>query len=180
MVRTASTTHATKPSTRTWTPRTEGPGVLIFGSGRNMVVKSHVAHLFKIFKQVLVWMTCLARFIREERTCQTPSASRTLLLESLGSKWCIMVYPWLNWRLVCLAMPSCRLAYAQVMPYWEETIAPMLKQGKTVFVAAHGNSIRAIVKMRLGSGIVVKWLRFKPAGVYSIWLKDSWCNGALT
>lgn len=44
----------------------------------------------------------------------------------------------------------------EVMPYWEETIAPMLKQGKTVFVAAHGNSIRAIVKMRLGSGIVVK------------------------
>ncbi|CAJ1399835.1 unnamed protein product [Effrenium voratum] len=36
---------------------------------------------------------------------------------------------------------------ARVMPYWEETIAPMLKQGKTVFVAAHGNSIRAIVKM---------------------------------
>ena len=44
---------------------------------------------------------------------------------------------------------------SEVMPYWEETIAPMLKQGKTVFVAAHGNSIRAIVKMRLGSGIVV-------------------------
>lgn len=113
MVRTASTTHATKPSTRTWTPRTEGPGVLIFGSGRNMVVKSHVAHLFKIFKQVLVWMTCLARFIREERTCQTPSASRTLLLESLGSKWCIMVYPWLTRRLVCLAMPSCCLSHVR-------------------------------------------------------------------
>ena len=77
-----------------------------------------------------------------------------------------------------VGMPS--YAHAEVMPYWEETIAPMLKQGKTVFVAAHGNSIRAIVKMRLGSGIVVKWLRFKPAGVYSIWLNDSWCNGALT
>jgi len=35
---------------------------------------------------------------------------------------------------------------ARVMPYWEETIAPDLKAGKTVFVAAHGNSIRAIVK----------------------------------
>merc|ERR1712203_1027204 len=32
------------------------------------------------------------------------------------------------------------------MPYWEETIVPQLKAGKTVFVAAHGNSIRAIVK----------------------------------
>jgi len=36
---------------------------------------------------------------------------------------------------------------ARVMPYWEQTIAPALKEGKTVFVAAHGNSIRAIVKM---------------------------------
>merc|ERR1711937_505926 len=32
------------------------------------------------------------------------------------------------------------------MPYWEKEIQPQLKAGKTVFVAAHGNSIRAIVK----------------------------------
>jgi len=36
---------------------------------------------------------------------------------------------------------------ARVMPYWESTITPDLKAGKTVFVAAHGNSIRAILKM---------------------------------
>jgi len=36
---------------------------------------------------------------------------------------------------------------ARVMPYWESEIVPQLKAGKTVFVAAHGNSIRAIVKM---------------------------------
>merc|ERR1712146_42069 len=35
---------------------------------------------------------------------------------------------------------------ARVMPYWEESIVPELKAGKTVFIAAHGNSIRAIVK----------------------------------
>jgi len=35
---------------------------------------------------------------------------------------------------------------ARVMPFWEAEIAPALKAGKTVFVAAHGNSIRAIVK----------------------------------
>jgi len=35
---------------------------------------------------------------------------------------------------------------ARVMPFWESEIAPQLKAGKTVFVAAHGNSIRAIVK----------------------------------
>jgi len=35
---------------------------------------------------------------------------------------------------------------ARVMPYWEKDIIPDLNAGKTVFVAAHGNSIRAIVK----------------------------------
>lgn len=35
---------------------------------------------------------------------------------------------------------------ARVMPYWESAIVPELKAGKTVLVAAHGNSIRAIVK----------------------------------
>jgi 2,3-bisphosphoglycerate-dependent phosphoglycerate mutase len=35
---------------------------------------------------------------------------------------------------------------ARVEPYWKENIQPELKAGKTVFVAAHGNSIRAIVK----------------------------------
>eukprot|EP00928_Gymnodinium_smaydae_P067362 TRINITY_DN5032_c0_g2_i1.p1 TRINITY_DN5032_c0_g2~~TRINITY_DN5032_c0_g2_i1.p1 ORF type:complete len:862 (+),score=181.07 TRINITY_DN5032_c0_g2_i1:242-2587(+) len=35
----------------------------------------------------------------------------------------------------------------RVMPYWEQSIKPALKAGKTVFVAAHGNSIRAILKM---------------------------------
>lgn len=39
---------------------------------------------------------------------------------------------------------------ARVMPFWEETIAPALKSGKTVFVAAHGNSIRAILKFLEG------------------------------
>mmetsp|Transcript_85017 Transcript_85017/g.253442 ORF Transcript_85017/g.253442 Transcript_85017/m.253442 type:complete len:157 (+) Transcript_85017:3-473(+) len=34
----------------------------------------------------------------------------------------------------------------RVMPFWEAEIAPALKAGKTVFVAAHGNSIRAILK----------------------------------
>jgi len=32
------------------------------------------------------------------------------------------------------------------MPYWESGIVPDLKDGKTVLVAAHGNSIRALVK----------------------------------
>ena len=34
----------------------------------------------------------------------------------------------------------------RLMPYWDEEIVPDLKTGKTVMVAAHGNSLRAIVK----------------------------------
>jgi 2,3-bisphosphoglycerate-dependent phosphoglycerate mutase len=34
----------------------------------------------------------------------------------------------------------------RVLPYWESDIAPHLKAGETVLIAAHGNSLRAIVK----------------------------------
>lgn len=32
------------------------------------------------------------------------------------------------------------------LPYWHETIAPAIKGGKKVVIAAHGNSLRALVK----------------------------------
>ena len=32
------------------------------------------------------------------------------------------------------------------MPYWSETIAPTIREGKKVLIAAHGNSLRALVK----------------------------------
>ena len=32
------------------------------------------------------------------------------------------------------------------LPYWHETIAPTIKSGKRVIIAAHGNSLRALVK----------------------------------
>jgi len=35
----------------------------------------------------------------------------------------------------------------RVQPYWEAEIAPCLQRGETVLVAAHGNSLRAIVKL---------------------------------
>ena len=35
---------------------------------------------------------------------------------------------------------------ARVLPFWHETIAPSIKSGQKVLVAAHGNSIRAMVK----------------------------------
>lgn len=36
--------------------------------------------------------------------------------------------------------------YNRVMPYWNEKIVPELKQGKKLIIAAHGNSLRALVK----------------------------------
>jgi len=35
---------------------------------------------------------------------------------------------------------------ARFLPYWHETIAPDIKSGKKVIIAAHGNSLRALVK----------------------------------
>ena len=35
---------------------------------------------------------------------------------------------------------------ARVMPYWNEVLAPAIQAGQRVMVAAHGNSIRALVK----------------------------------
>ncbi len=35
---------------------------------------------------------------------------------------------------------------ARFLPYWHETIAPAVKAGQRVLIAAHGNSLRALVK----------------------------------
>jgi len=35
---------------------------------------------------------------------------------------------------------------ARVMPFWNDTMAPAIRSGQRVLVAAHGNSIRALVK----------------------------------
>jgi 2,3-bisphosphoglycerate-dependent phosphoglycerate mutase len=35
---------------------------------------------------------------------------------------------------------------ARFLPYWHERIAPTVKKGKNVIIAAHGNSLRALVK----------------------------------
>lgn len=34
----------------------------------------------------------------------------------------------------------------RVVPYWEQTIVPEIKNGRKVLIAAHGNSLRALVK----------------------------------
>jgi 2,3-bisphosphoglycerate-dependent phosphoglycerate mutase len=35
---------------------------------------------------------------------------------------------------------------ARVMPFWNDSIAPAIRRGRRVLVAAHGNSLRALVK----------------------------------
>jgi 2,3-bisphosphoglycerate-dependent phosphoglycerate mutase len=41
---------------------------------------------------------------------------------------------------------SLKLTVDRFLPYWHETIAPTIKSGKRVIIAAHGNSLRALVK----------------------------------
>eukprot|EP00804_Cyclotella_cryptica_P012321 CCRYP_021223-RA/>CCRYP_021223-RA protein AED:0.10 eAED:0.10 QI:394/1/1/1/1/0.66/3/479/192 len=41
---------------------------------------------------------------------------------------------------------SLKTTLERVTPYFNENIAPQLKDGKTVIIAAHGNSLRALVK----------------------------------
>jgi 2,3-bisphosphoglycerate-dependent phosphoglycerate mutase len=36
---------------------------------------------------------------------------------------------------------------ARFLPYWQETIAPAVTAGRRVLIAAHGNSLRALVKL---------------------------------
>jgi 2,3-bisphosphoglycerate-dependent phosphoglycerate mutase len=45
------------------------------------------------------------------------------------------------------ATESLKDTLARVLPLWNEKIAPQLRAGRNLLVAAHGNSIRAIVKM---------------------------------
>lgn len=41
---------------------------------------------------------------------------------------------------------SLALTIERVIPYWEKTILPRIKKGEKVIIAAHGNSLRALVK----------------------------------
>ena len=45
------------------------------------------------------------------------------------------------------ATESLKDTLARVLPYWQERIAPELRAGRNVMVTAHGNSLRAMVKM---------------------------------
>ena len=44
------------------------------------------------------------------------------------------------------ATESLKITLERVLPYWHSTLTPVIKSGRRVIVAAHGNSIRALVK----------------------------------
>ncbi|MCF8260114.1 MAG: 2,3-diphosphoglycerate-dependent phosphoglycerate mutase [Melioribacteraceae bacterium] len=41
---------------------------------------------------------------------------------------------------------SLKITVDRFLPYWHEAIAPEIKAGKNIIIAAHGNSLRALVK----------------------------------
>jgi len=62
-----------------------------------------------------------------------------------GSEWDFNADP----RYAGQAIPdteSLKTTLDRVLPYWNDAIAPRLKAGEDVLIAAHGNSLRAIVK----------------------------------
>jgi 2,3-bisphosphoglycerate-dependent phosphoglycerate mutase len=44
------------------------------------------------------------------------------------------------------ATESLKITLERVLPYWHSTLTPVIKSGERVIIAAHGNSIRALVK----------------------------------
>jgi 2,3-bisphosphoglycerate-dependent phosphoglycerate mutase len=44
------------------------------------------------------------------------------------------------------ATESLKETVARVVPFWESSIVPEIKKGKKIVIAAHGNSLRALVK----------------------------------
>jgi 2,3-bisphosphoglycerate-dependent phosphoglycerate mutase len=44
------------------------------------------------------------------------------------------------------ATESLKITLERVLPYWHGILAPMIKTGKRILIAAHGNSLRALVK----------------------------------
>src|SRR6185295_6540927 len=56
------------------------------------------------------------------------------------------------------AAESLKDTLQRVLPYWHSRIAPELRAGRNVMVAAHGNSLRAMVKMldRISDAAIVE------------------------
>lgn len=68
---------------------------------------------------------------------------------------------------------SLKTTLDRVIPFWHSTIAPDIKAGKRVVVAAHGNSLRALVKYldNLGDDVIAE-LNI-PTGVPLVYTLDA-------
>ena len=84
-------------------------------------------------KQVLIW----------RRSYDTPPPA----LERADQRWpgFDLRYSDMDPRTVPLN-ESLKDTVARFLPYWHDAIVPTIKSGKKVLVAAHGNSLRALVK----------------------------------
>lgn len=55
---------------------------------------------------------------------------------------------------------SLKLTIQRTLPYWNDVIIPQLKEGKQILIAAHGNSLRGIVKHLDGKNSSQKLITF--------------------
>jgi len=62
------------------------------------------------------------------------------------------------------ATETLKSTLARVRPYWDGEIAPRLAAGERLLIAAHGNSLRAIVKLLFGVSDAASRLRRRAAG----------------
>jgi 2,3-bisphosphoglycerate-dependent phosphoglycerate mutase len=57
---------------------------------------------------------------------------------------------WMKWRRAWNEpIPNgetLKMVYERIVPYYQNTILPYLKEGKNVLISAHGNSLRSLVK----------------------------------
>jgi D-lactate dehydrogenase len=64
-----------------------------------------------------------------------------------------------------------KMVYERVLPFYQETILPLLKEGKNVLIVAHGNSLRALMKyMRsiTDEGVADLEMPFGDIAVYDV------------
>lgn len=66
---------------------------------------------------------------------------------------------------------SLKLTIERTLPYWNDVIIPQMKEGKRILIAAHGNSLRGIVK-HLDSKFFVDDTLFKFLNLFFLNLSD--------
>ncbi len=73
---------------------------------------------------------------------------------------------------------SLKMVYERVIPYYEREILPKLKTGKNIIIAAHGNSLRALIKYLDNiSDADIPNLEMATGGVYVYQINE---NGTIT